>query len=263
LETDTFLLEDSDGKLKPDRVHRSCIKPVANLNVGSKRGGLWYKNRPISDNIRSQEFIEFKAAILAVVNNIEDSDHRQLEELAPIVASRMAVLEAQNVAMRNQLDAIGGTNERIANTVNNIFGVIDNAAVSYMRRRDQIMHPSVPTTLNAPVAVPVYLMKRAFQDVINLCLEWKEGVDGGPSVESLEAQFGSRWRRVEKERKYFERRKPIYRLVDGVSNTLGVPYMSAAESVESYRQSNGLTLLQLAQKFVDLGDSLITQITNA
>ena len=41
----------------------------------------------------------------------------------------------------------------------------------------------------------------------DLWREWKHGLGGGPSVESLESRYGAKWRATESDRQFFNRRK--------------------------------------------------------
>ena len=61
-----------------------------------------------------------------------------------------------------------------------------------------------------PDPFPEYRMNRAISTIREMVQEWYEGIDGGPSVKSLEVKYGSKWRtKNDAERVYLGRRKVI------------------------------------------------------
>jgi hypothetical protein len=57
--------------------------------------------------------------------------------------------------------------------------------------------------------MPSYKLSRTIKTVRELWMEWYEGLDGQPAIQTLEAQYGARWRPDSKERVMFGRRKII------------------------------------------------------
>jgi hypothetical protein len=55
----------------------------------------------------------------------------------------------------------------------------------------------------------LYKLSRTIKTVRELWNEWYEGLDGQPPIQTLEAQYGARWRPDPKERVMFRRRKVI------------------------------------------------------
>ncbi|RKO86545.1 transcriptional activator of glycolytic enzymes-domain-containing protein, partial [Blyttiomyces helicus] len=61
--------------------------------------------------------------------------------------------------------------------------------------------------------VPIYTLRRDLRTVSAIWQEYDEGLDGHPSVRSLESRYGARWRRMVKERVFFGRRNVFYEAV--------------------------------------------------
>lgn len=51
-----------------------------------------------------------------------------------------------------------------------------------------------PVYTNDGTEIPQYRMSRDISTLQEMVREWYEGLDGGPSVRQLEAQYGSKWR---------------------------------------------------------------------
>ncbi|KAK9474998.1 short-chain dehydrogenase [Dipodascopsis tothii] len=82
-------------------------------------------------------------------------------------------------------------------------------------------------------------MSRSVNTVADLWREWKFGISGSPSIESLEAQYGVQWRRSDKERKYFSRRKIIIDEIEKIMRDLNVAPEIAIAKVEEVMQQTG------------------------
>lgn len=82
-------------------------------------------------------------------------------------------------------------------------------------------------------------MSRTLSTVAALWKEWKQGLDNSPSVESLESNYGPRWRTSQAERKFYSRRKVI---IEEVTKRIagGADCRRAIEEVESLRASKSL-----------------------
>ena len=76
--------------------------------------------------------------------------------------------------------------------------------------------------------VPVYRQYRNLSSVREIWNEYKVGINGYPSVESLDANYGSRWRSNPDDRTFYYRRKKIYTAIE----TLVSHGMSDGEAVD-------------------------------
>ncbi|DAZ94260.1 TPA: hypothetical protein N0F65_004972 [Lagenidium giganteum] len=66
--------------------------------------------------------------------------------------------------------------------------------------------------------------------------------DGGPSIQSLDREHGSRWRRSDKERKMYWRRKQVIDAIDEFAQAHGIVHDDAVAQIESIHVSHKLTL---------------------
>ena len=81
--------------------------------------------------------------------------------------------------------------------------------------------------------IPTYTLARNLTTVKEIWAEYKEGINGNPSVESLDSNYGPKWRGNIVEQKYYSQRKKIYSLVENlVSN--GLSDDEAVERLDKY-----------------------------
>lgn len=94
--------------------------------------------------------------------------------------------------------------------------------------------PAPPAT-----QIPMYKMSRSLSNVAGLWQEWKQGLSGEPSVESLEARYGPKWRTSQAERKFYSRRKVI---IEEITKRIsaGMDQWRAVEEVEEVRGGKSL-----------------------
>ena len=99
---------------------------------------------------------------------------------------------------------------------------------------DQHRHPDMPQ----------YRLSRAAVTAYDLWKELAEGFGGGPSVRTLEEQFGSNWRTNPTERVFFCRRRPFWEEVQRMVHQ-GAPEEAAVTHLEEMRRDNRWSLNQL------------------
>lgn len=82
-------------------------------------------------------------------------------------------------------------------------------------------------------------MSRSLSTVAGLWQEWKSGLNSSPSVESLEARYGPKWRTSQAERKFYSRRKVI---IEEITKRIaaGIEGWRAVEEVEEVRGGKSL-----------------------
>ncbi|KAI5791863.1 transcriptional activator of glycolytic enzymes-domain-containing protein, partial [Geopyxis carbonaria] len=59
-------------------------------------------------------------------------------------------------------------------------------------------------------------LSRSVTSVPQLWQEWQSGLDGQPSVRSLEDTHGPRWRTSQADRKFYSRRKVVIDKIDAL-----------------------------------------------
>jgi hypothetical protein len=102
-----------------------------------------------------------------------------------------------------------------------------------------------PLLENGP---PYYKMCRALETVSEVWREYSEGFGGNVSVENLENSYGTRWRKDENERRFFNRRNVIYQEIKKISRERGVSCGEAAVFLEQKRNIMGLSVNGLQKK---------------
>ncbi|DAZ98864.1 TPA: hypothetical protein N0F65_002589 [Lagenidium giganteum] len=79
-------------------------------------------------------------------------------------------------------------------------------------------------------------MSRSIASVTDAWMEWCHGLDGGPSVLSMEAQHQNAWRKDATEKRYFFRRKQLLDVIHAYARTNSVSDDEAAQQLEKQRQ---------------------------
>ena len=81
--------------------------------------------------------------------------------------------------------------------------------------------------------LPVYKQYRNLTTIKEIWAEYKVGINGNPSVQSLDSNYGSKWRANIVEQKYYSQRKKIYSLVENLVSH-GLSDDEAVERLDKY-----------------------------
>ena len=97
------------------------------------------------------------------------------------------------------------------------------------------------------VAAPEYVLWRNLTKVGQVWQEYKYGLNGGPSVESIVQELGTSWLKTKSQKRYYFRRKRIY---DYILHAIagGKSENDAVNELENYRKSNHWSLYTLQEK---------------
>ncbi len=76
--------------------------------------------------------------------------------------------------------------------------------------------------------------------------EWLHGINGKPSVASVEAQWGTKWRVGSQIQKMFSRRRIILSLIERYAQNKGLTIEAAAWLIEEKRLKKNISLMRLA-----------------
>jgi hypothetical protein len=93
---------------------------------------------------------------------------------------------------------------------------------------------------------PIYVMSRTIKTIDQLWREWFEGLAPHPSIETLEARYGSAWRQPQQERTWFSRRKRIIDFLRMSVRTKNIPPQIAVARLEEIRLRSGWSLHRTA-----------------
>ncbi|KAI8069197.1 transcriptional activator of glycolytic enzymes-domain-containing protein [Gongronella butleri] len=100
-----------------------------------------------------------------------------------------------------------------------------------------------PTSDSIP---PHYRMSRVIQTIPALWAEWHDGIDGQPSVESLEHKYGRSWRMNETDSQFFRKRRRIINALKVHARALNISEHLAIRIAEQNRLQHNRTLNTLS-----------------
>ncbi|CEP12536.1 hypothetical protein [Parasitella parasitica] len=94
-------------------------------------------------------------------------------------------------------------------------------------------------------SAPPYVTNRKIVTVVDLWREYTVGLDGGPSIKELEAQYGTTWRKDRKESQFFSRRNELqYNYIKKNANDR-LPCEEIAKRLEEQRVHLNLSIDKL------------------
>ena len=97
---------------------------------------------------------------------------------------------------------------------------------------------------NKQVQEPNYKLSRGLKTIAQIWQEYKYGINGQPSIESLNKQYGSMWRADSRENKFYSLRNHIYKaILKSIQG--GKSEHEAIQDLETMMVSKGLTLTML------------------
>ncbi|KAG2191953.1 hypothetical protein INT47_004736 [Mucor saturninus] len=95
--------------------------------------------------------------------------------------------------------------------------------------------------------MPCYLMSRGIVSVNDLWREWTEGLCGGHAIKDLERRWGTRWRKEETEKKFFNRRRLIINEIERYASQNNITTRTAVDIAERRRSQKGYSLHSLSK----------------
>ena len=108
---------------------------------------------------------------------------------------------------------------------------------------------SIPT-FNSSEMDDTYKLNRTLTTIPQVWEEYTVGINGNPSIRSLESQFGDKWR-LGSERYFYWKQKVIYRYIEQLISQ-GIPEQDAVSQTEANRVNMGLTLYRFRLHLVQL-----------
>ncbi|KAI3633127.1 hypothetical protein MIR68_009202 [Amoeboaphelidium protococcarum] len=220
---------------------------------------------------RSQDFLHYKEQLLAArVNNLPPTELRLQQAMPELVNKIDSVghsLHGKIDVLNHKVEQYAHSNTQVRNTLNDLLnGRTAVRLYAEPQAANHVLHqPPIQIDLNAPNvlqdqvgdnidiiparAVPPqqYTMSRGLSTVQDVWREYKEGIGGNPSVESLEQQFGAKWRSKDSERKHFSRRLVIYKFIQSKIDS-GLSENDVLTALERKRLGDKLSLDNLQKK---------------
>lgn len=101
--------------------------------------------------------------------------------------------------------------------------------------------PGARSTADKDHEVPQHALRRDIRTVQGIWQEYTEGIDGSPSVQSLNERWGPRWRAASREAVYYSMRKVVYDEIKRLSDDTygGNPEMAVHELDQRMVEEDG------------------------
>jgi hypothetical protein len=180
-------------------------------------------------------------------------NHQQTQHSIRTIQAQIDQLFSGKVTLTARLAGLDGQDQRLAipthATIQDSINILSESPAPEAAP-NPVQNPVVEMSQagNLPLDPSIYQMSRTIQTVRELWDEWYSGLDGNPSIQSLEATYGCRWRPGNKERVFFSRRKVIINEIHSRASS-GMSLSAAVEEVELVRRKAQCTLYQLQALF--------------
>jgi hypothetical protein len=132
---------------------------------------------------------------------------------------------------------------------NNIFNNASGSQSTTLQPSSSSLPPSQPTPSET---VPLYKLDRNLCSVEDVWREYAIGFSGNLSVQSLEQQHGTKWRKDRAESRFYNRRKEFYDYIKDKAQEDQTSCEEIARRLEVIRKESGLTLTKLREKLKEM-----------
>jgi len=178
----------------------------------------------------------------------------------------VSTLESGFSLMAASMQAMSASHSAELQKVNKPWSEIFALGNAFFNQGDGSLHiPSsnpvrntIDTATSTPTvsSVPKYTLNRTIVTVTDVWREYTDGLCGGPSVEYLEKELGTAWRKDRKESRFFSRRNEIYKAIKSKADAERTSCEEAARRIEERRSSLCISLDKMRSVIKD--DSLNT-----
>jgi hypothetical protein len=218
----------------------SFVKLILSLrNVVLQDGAVLrakYPKHPMWNHavFRSSTFTTYAAAVLQVCESPEehvvDSVRRAMPVMTNVIQSSFSALGDRLSHLETGMGRIEG---HLSTIVEKGFKMVINDDVITSSSVQQECYGTSTVSVNP---TPTYSLSRSLQTVTEVWQEYSVGINGGPAVQVLEDTYGTSWRQLEPERRYYSRRKVFYSAIDEIATHRAVPHAEAVAALESERK---------------------------
>ena len=195
----------------------------------------------------SPEFLAYEQECLSIPDSaIEEPAHLELQRVLPELVSRMDSQHESIHSIVNHVHSDVRANAQFLNGMQSRLsqGFLDIGRSLSSHGASSNLNGVTPTNVIQATnssTVPVYTMDRSVISVKDLWREYTEGIAGGPAVRALEAAHGAKWRKSDKERRFFNRRKFIWLKIEELVGN-GSSEEEAVDHLENIRLANNFSL---------------------
>ena len=179
-------------------------------------------------------FKSFEKSLLQAIDVEPHQEDRLLERSIPVVSQKLSDIQGELSSVRNQMTNLDSRFSEFDSRITSLFSRplqmigmvslgtpvstnmdIQNTNISSSNEAEAeavqsvVLSAASSSTIAASLSPPSYSMSRGIQTVADLYREWTQGINGGPAIQDLERNWGAQWRKSEKDRKFFARRRVI------------------------------------------------------
>ena len=205
----------------------------------------------------SHEFHLYRENLAAVINESTEPSEILVRRAIPLLADRIdsavALLDNKLSCLDRKMDTCLQAQTEHTGMIARIMSGETPFYISTTRPEGNVVNHTIPdeTTANGSQEVnsvqnPAFKMSRGLETVGDAWEEWKRGISG-PSIESLERNFGAKWRRDPSERKFFSRRMKLIDKINLLCSN-GMPEEEAIAYLEAVRRERRWSLDALQKK---------------
>lgn len=198
----------------------------------------------------------FEAQVLSVVEEEERAfNSNQLMQRA--MPELVSTLEAGFSLMANSMQAVHSSHTSELQKLSKLWADFFALGSAHFNQGSLNSIPVVGTSPevapvvvdgepeNQPGAVPAYTLNREIMTVTDVWREFSNGLGGNPSVEHLEKEYGTAWRKDRKESRFFSRRNELYKAIKLKAEREKTSCEEAARRIEERRAHLGISLYKL------------------
>jgi Centromere DNA-binding protein complex CBF3 subunit, domain 2/Transcriptional activator of glycolytic enzymes len=192
---------------------------------------------------RHEAYVEWKESVCEAMESVGDDEHiLSLEERLPPV---MEGFEVQMKGMIESIDELKSMGHSIMRKFDKAIKHM-NIQISFQDEEDRASSSSkvpnsVPEVCESEYEARNFKMDRSVGTVHRLWQEWFVGLHGLPSVEDMERR-GTEWRKEEKDRVYFSKRRNVINFVQHLAHSKDIFDDDAVELVDEYMKEKNKTL---------------------
>lgn len=177
------------------------------------------------DLFQSDLYKQFEAQVISVVEEEESTVHssQMLQRAMPELVSSMeagfalmaASMKAMHVAHSSELLRLSKQWADFFDLGRAHFSSNESSSsMAIVPPTSSLSTTSGPqptsATPTAATTAPIYTLSRKLVTVTDVWREYKQGLGGKPSVEHLETEYGTAWRKDRAESRFYSRRRELY-----------------------------------------------------
>jgi hypothetical protein len=171
-------------------------------------------------------FQKYRMDLLEKIQTTDDPLEMRLEMAMPILAKRMKIqhqvvmdkLDEQRIEIKKNVEETKRILTNLSVTIKYNDGVASSSIGNTTTSSSTGMQNDSQSENQEETPNDNYSLSRCIYTVKDLWKEWNHGLDGNPSVVSLENRLGTSWRASCKEMKFFSRRNVIIKYVKKLMN---------------------------------------------